>query len=255
MLELYHAGLTTCSKKVRLCLAEKGLDYRSHFLDLRKFEHHSPEYLAINPNGVVPALVHDGEPVLESMLINEYLDTIFPTPPLRPTDPLELARMRLWTKLADNYGLTAVVPNTWAFYQPVIAKLNAEEYERMIARVPTDERREQWKKASDNSFTQDDHQKAMAAAKRIVGKIEAGIGEGPWLMGEAYTLADIDLLPYVDRIATYFPDILGPDSKTLRTEAWLERMRARPAVKRTYIPSPDAPASVVPVPLPASATA
>lgn len=247
MLELYHAGLTTCSKKVRLCLAEKGLEYRSNYLDLRKFEHHRPEYLAINPNGVVPALVHDGEPVLESMLINEYIDAVFPTPPLRPTDPLELARMRLWTKLADNYGLAAVIPNTWAFYQPVLEKLSAEEYDRMIARVPTEERREQWRKASDNSFSEDDHRKARSAAERIVGKIEAGVGDGPWLMGTTYTLADIDLLPYVDRISLYFPDVLGPDARATRTQAWLNRMRARPAVMATYAPSADAPASVVPL--------
>lgn len=251
MLELYHAGLTTCSKKVRLCLAEKGLDYRSHYLDLRKFEHHQPEYLAINPNGIVPALVHDGEPVLESMLINEYLDAVFPDVPLRPSDPLELSRMRLWTKLADNYGLTAVIPNTWAFYQPLLAKLSGEEYDRMLANVPSQERREQWKKAAGNSFSPDDHERARAAADRIVGKIEAGIGDGPWLMGAAYTLADIDLLPYVDRIALYFPDILGPDANTPRTLAWLERMRQRPAVQATYAPSADAPASVVPVPQPA----
>jgi glutathione S-transferase len=248
MLELYHAGLTTCSKKVRLCLAEKGLDYRSHYLDLRIFEHHRPDYLAINPNGVVPTLVHDGEPVLESMLINEYLDAVFPDVPLRPADPLALNHMRLWTKLANDYGLAAVVPNTWAFYQPVLAKLSDEEYEKMIAQVPTEERREQWRKASDNSFSSDDHEKARSAAKRIVGKIEASVGAGPWLMGEAYTLADIDLLPYVDRIALYFPDILGPDAGTPDTLAWLERMRARPAVQRTYAPSDDAPASVVPVP-------
>lgn len=248
MLELYHAGLTTCSKKVRLCLAEKGLDYRSHYLDLRKFEHHRPEYLALNSNGMVPTLVHDGEPILESMLINEYIDSVFPDPPLRPADPLALVRMRLWTKLADNYGLAAVIPNTWAFYQPVLAKLSEQDYQKMIAQVPTDERREQWRKASDNSFSPEDHQKAQAAAQRIVQKIENGIGEGPWLMGPAYSLADIDLLPYVDRIALYFPEILGPDVSTPNTLAWLERMRARPAVQRTYTPSDDAPASVVPVP-------
>ena len=247
MLELFHAGLTTCSKKVRLCLAEKGLEYRSHYLDLRKFEHHRPQYLAINPNGVVPALVHDGEPILESMLINEYIDAVFPDTPLRPKDPLQLARMRLWTKLADNYGLAAVVPNTWAYYQPLLAKLSSTEFEQMIANVPTAERREQWKKASDNSFSAEDHDKARAAATRIVETIEAGVGQGPWLMGAAYSLADIDLLPYVDRVAFYFPDLIGPKNSKPRTLAWLTRMRERPAVKVTYTPSADAPASVVPV--------
>ena len=247
MLELFHAGLTTCSKKVRLCLAEKGLHYHSHYLDLRKFEHHRPEYLAINPSGVVPTLVHDGEPILESMLINEYIDAVFPDPPLRPGNPLQLARMRLWTKLADNYGLAAVVPNTWAYYQPLLAKMSATEYEQTIANVPTAERREQWRKASDNSFSSEDHHKARAAATRIVEAIEAGLGEGPWLMGDTYSLADIDLLPYVDRVTLYFPDVLGAENSKPRTLAWLKRMRERPAVKATYMPSADAPASVVPL--------
>ena len=247
MLVLYHAGLTTCSKKVRLCLAEKGVHYQSHYLDLRKFEHHRPEYLSINPNGVVPTLVHDGEAILESMLINEYIDAVFPDPPLRPSDPLRLARMRLWTKLADNYGLAAVVPNTWAYYQPLLAKMSATEYQQTIANVPTAERREQWRKASDNSFSSEDHHRARAAATRIVEAIEAGIGEGPWLMGDAYSLADIDLLPYVDRVTCYFPDVIGAENSKPRTLAWLTRMRERPAVKATYTPSADAPASVVPL--------
>ena len=96
MLELYHAGLTTCSKKSRLCLKEKGLPYKSHYIRLEKFEHHTPEYRKLNPNGVVPTLVHDGRVVIESGVINEYLDEVFPEMPLRPADPLTRARMRVY---------------------------------------------------------------------------------------------------------------------------------------------------------------
>ncbi len=104
MLELYHAGLTTCSKKARHCLAEKGLDYVSHYVNLRRFENHRPEYLALNPNGVVPTLVHDGTVIIESTFINEYLDEVFPDPPLIPSDPATRARMRGWGKMADDFG-------------------------------------------------------------------------------------------------------------------------------------------------------
>src|SRR6476659_7097457 len=101
MLELYHGGHTTCSRKSRLCLREKGLSYRSHFLNLRAFEQHAPHYVALNPNGVVPTLVDDGQPVTDSMLINEYLDEKYEEGPrLRPKNPLYKARMRVWTKLA-----------------------------------------------------------------------------------------------------------------------------------------------------------
>ena len=71
-LELYHAGLTSCSKKSRLCLREKDLPYRSHYLSLNKFEHHDPGYLKLNPNGLVPTLVHNGTVIIESGVINEY---------------------------------------------------------------------------------------------------------------------------------------------------------------------------------------
>ena len=77
-LALYHSGLTTCSKKSRLCLKEKGLPYESHFVRLDKFEHHDPAYLKLNPNGLVPTLVHDGKVIIESGVINEYVDEVFP---------------------------------------------------------------------------------------------------------------------------------------------------------------------------------
>ena len=66
MLELYHANHSTCSQKVRLCMAEKGLKYKSHLIDLGAKEQLDPEYLKINPNGVVPSLVHDGLIVIDS---------------------------------------------------------------------------------------------------------------------------------------------------------------------------------------------
>ena len=96
MLELYHAGLTACSKKVRLSLREKGLSYVSHYVELGRFQQHDPDYLKLNPNGLVPTLIHDGVPVIESTVINEYLDDVFPEVLLRPGDPVERARMRVW---------------------------------------------------------------------------------------------------------------------------------------------------------------
>ena len=114
VLELYHGGHTTNSRKVRLCLREKGLVYVSRFLDLHNFEQHRPEYIALNPNGVVPTLVDDGAIIIESMLINEYIDEKFPDPPLRPATPAGRARMRVWTKLADEFGPAALVARTLA---------------------------------------------------------------------------------------------------------------------------------------------
>ena len=106
MLELYHSGLTTCSKQVRHCLREKGLAYESRYVELWRYENLSPAYLALNPNGVVPTLVHDGTPIVNSFCINEYIEDAFPDPPLRPSDLEERARMRHWAWTADEIHLS-----------------------------------------------------------------------------------------------------------------------------------------------------
>jgi len=74
MITLYHGLASTCSEKVRMCLYENGMGFGSRLLNLQKFEQHDPEYLALNPNGVVPTLVHNGRPIIESSIIIEYLD-------------------------------------------------------------------------------------------------------------------------------------------------------------------------------------
>ena len=66
MLTLYHGVTSTCSKRVRITLAEKGVDWDSVHLKLAERENLDPDYLKLNPNGVVPTLVHDGRVLTES---------------------------------------------------------------------------------------------------------------------------------------------------------------------------------------------
>ena len=88
MLVLHHAWRSSASRRVRLCLAEKGLKFESVLVDLAKMEHHTPEYLKLNPNGVIPLLIlDDGHSLYESGTICEYLDETYPAPPLRPPHP------------------------------------------------------------------------------------------------------------------------------------------------------------------------
>ena len=102
MLKLYHGITSTCSKRVRITLAAKELDWESELIDLSKRENLEPDYLKLNPNGVVPTLDHDGRILTESNVIIEYLDEAFPNPPLRPLDPYERARMRIWMDRFEN---------------------------------------------------------------------------------------------------------------------------------------------------------
>src|SRR5437879_304923 len=105
MLTLYHFDRSTAAARVRLALAEKGLAWEGRYLETGpdKRQQHSPDYLQLNPRGVVPTLVHDGNVIRESIVILEYLEDAFPSPPLRPADPYDRARMRLWTKQVDEY--------------------------------------------------------------------------------------------------------------------------------------------------------
>ena len=108
VLELYHSDYSTCSQKVRLAMAEKGVTFVDHQINVRKGDHLSPEYLAMNPNGVVPTLVHDGGVVTDSSVIIEYLDEVFPDPPLSPADPLGRGRMRSWLRFLEEVPTVAI---------------------------------------------------------------------------------------------------------------------------------------------------
>ena len=102
MLELYHHGSSACAAKVRFALGEKDLRWASHYVEILNGEQFRPEFLEINPKGVVPVLVADGTVITESTVICEYLEDAFPDPPLYPRSPLERARVRAWTKAVDE---------------------------------------------------------------------------------------------------------------------------------------------------------
>ena len=91
MIELFHNDMSVCAQKVRFALGEKILDWKSHHLNLRAGEQQKPEYLKLNPNAVVPTLVDSGRVIIESTVINEYIDDAYPEPRLRPADVGERA--------------------------------------------------------------------------------------------------------------------------------------------------------------------
>jgi glutathione S-transferase len=239
MLELYHAGLTTCSKKSRLCLREKGLPYKSHYLSLDKFEHHTPEYRKLNPNGVVPTLVHDGKVVIESGVINEYLDEVFAEVPLKPADPLGRARMRVFCKMADEYALPAVRVPTWSRIKPKTVKAMTDaQFEAAMRDTPLIDHQLKFRALRADGFTQKEIEESRGRMDFVCDRAETALAEGPYLAGSQYTLADIAILPYVQAFSMTRPELLQTHP---RLKEWYERVMARPAVKTTYEPSDEAP--------------
>ena len=142
MLEHYHNINSVCAQKVRIALAEKGLEVKEHLLTLRG-DQHDPAYRKLNPNGVVPTLVHDGRPIIESSLILYYLDDAFPEPPLMPREPLLRHRVRLYNKLVDEYVHNSCMILTFATaFRPNFIKMPREAWLAEINKTPLKRRAE-----------------------------------------------------------------------------------------------------------------
>lgn len=234
-LVLYHAWMSSASRRVRFALEEKQLPYVGIFVRLLKAEQNTPQYLKLNPNGVVPTLVHNGRPVIESTVINEYLEDVFPDRPLRPADPLERAQMRVWTYLADEIVIKGFQIMNWnRMMGPTASKWTDEELRQKIESTPMPERREQWRRVAREPYTPGEIARAVESLRHIFVKMEKVLADGPWLAGSTFSLADINMAPYAVRMAEVedhgvrladFPRMLD----------WWDRVQARPAFSRAKI--------------------
>jgi glutathione S-transferase len=245
-IDLYHGMASTCSKKVRMCLYEKGIPFVSHLLDLQKFEQHTPEYLAINPRGVVPSIVHDGKSIIESSIIIDYLDDCFGWKPLKPKDPYELCQMRLWVKYSDDVGYKAVYIPTWHRLRHRAQEgLKGDTVTETLSRVPTAERRDRWEKISQGGYTEAELEAAYELMLECLANAEKQLQSTPWLAGEQFTLADIAMLPFIDRIANLRPEFLDR-SECEAIRDWLSRVRQRPSFDQAFNFKDDPRASELP---------
>jgi glutathione S-transferase len=230
-LQLYHYEPSANSMKPLLCLAEKGISYESHYVDLHNFEQHSEAFVALNPNGQVPVLVHNGAVITESTVINEYLDEVFPEPRLVPQDPVARARMRIWNKFVDEYFCPALSRIGWSVLIPKIAaRLKSGELEEALKKVPLEEQRRKWLTAATESFTPEELSEARRQVCVSIERMENILRKSQWLAGDEYSLADVNTYSMVAGVPRLIPEAMN-EEKTPRTVDWLQRMNARPAVQ------------------------
>jgi glutathione S-transferase len=231
MLELWHATHSTCSQKVRICLAEKRLPWQSHFVDLRRFQQLEPGFLALNPAAMVPVLRDGAQVIRESLVINEYLDDAYPEPALRPRSPAARARMREWTLyIAEEPTWAVKVPSFEKNIRPELAaRYSPSEIEKLAARMPSRETAARWVKAVTQGFSPAEIGASMERLARTLDRMERALADGPWLAGEDYSLADVDMAPFVHRIAS-----LGEGAR-IESRAgvadWYRRLRSREAFR------------------------
>lgn len=231
MLALYHYEPTANSMKPLLCLAEKGLRYESHYVDLHNFEQHSAEFVRINPNGQVPVLIHDGAIINESTVINEYLEDVFPEVRLRPEDPVARARMRIWSKFVDEYFCPALSKIGWSVLVPKIAaRLKSGELEEALKKVPLEEQKQKWRDAANESWTKEELDDCRRKVTESMRRMETILESSAWLAGAEYSLADVNTFSMVASVPRLVPEALQ-GGVAPRSIEWLATMNGRPAVK------------------------
>lgn len=196
MMKLYHYPSSSNSRKVRIVLIEKELEFERVHIDLSKKEQKSPEYLKIHPFGQVPALDDEGFIVYDSTIINEYLEDEYPYPHLLPADSEGRARARLMEDFRDNH-----------FHPPFIEIIHEVRYK------PEGERDE----------------KLIARAKAEIAncfdRIEKEL-EGKEYLAGSFSLADIAFMPNIDMLERFKIPV---DPKYKNMLAWMERLKARPS--------------------------
>lgn len=235
MLELYHTVNSVCAQKVRIQLQEKALDWTSHLMTLRgdQFE---PAYLKLNPNGVVPTLIHDGRPVIESSVILYYLEDCFPETQLMPKDPMARATVRLFNKLIDESVHNACTVLTFAIaFRSRFRKMDPVDRERYLASAPNQKRSDHKRDVIAHGLESKVCAEAAEPFVKLLQWIERSTCEHDYLAGDEFSLADIAVIPYVIRLDMLR---LSPMWSAYRgLPKWYDRVRRRPAVARAILDS------------------
>jgi glutathione S-transferase len=229
VIELFHNDMSVCAQKVRIALVEKALPWTGHHLNLRAGDQFRPEYLKLNPNGIVPTIIDNGRAIIESTIICEYLDEAYPDTPLRPKDAYARARMRLWTKKLDDFAHvdTATLSFCIAFRHQLLQRLiTPEALEAHLALIPSKERQERQRTNIAQGFASPLFEEALRRWAKLFKQLNDALSKSRWLAGDEYSLADIGYTPYYLRLEQLgLSDVLVGT----RVRAWAERVMKRPS--------------------------
>jgi len=229
LLELYHSINSVCAQKVRIALTEKGQEAKDHIMTLRgdQFE---PAYLKLNPNGVVPTLIHDGEPITESSLILYYIDDAFPEPPLMPTQQRQRHRVRMYNKLIDDYVHNSCTILTFATaFRPAFLKMTPEAWQAEISKTPLKRRAEYKRSVIEHGLDSEFVADALAHHRKLLSWMADSLKSGPYLAGESFSNADCAVIPYILRLELL--KLSGMWDRHTSVAEWWARMRTRSSVK------------------------
>jgi len=239
VLELYYSWYSICSEKVLICLFEKDLPFEGHHIDLFDFDQVRDDYLAVNPDGVVPTLVHDGCPVYESTIINEYLEDFAPEPALRPEGADQRAEMRRWVQLFQDLVFpSAGLLSQIAFIADELnRRWTPDKLEALIHRKVNKDRVPRQLRAVKGGLSAEEADAALAKINDVLDRAERALGDGRiWIAGE-YSLADAAAAPNLYRFEII--DRMDLIDRRPAVALWYRRIKDRPAFRRTYEYAPS----------------
>jgi GST-like protein len=226
MFELHGSG-DPATLKLLIGLEELGLSYRFTSLDLQKLEQWAPAHRALAPQGAVPVLV-DGACVMDDAAIALlYLADSHPKANLLPANPADHYDVQALIDVLDGALLASVNLIGWHRQQPADARAS---YTAALAAVPGRPAVAGWS-AVWRDAESDRLQRALEKVDGGIAKLEGALGERQWLVGGGLTAADINAFALVEGLPRLLPDAVSPE-RTPRLWTWLERLRARPAVRR-----------------------
>jgi glutathione S-transferase len=203
MLQLYHFSNSICSERARMALFEKGIsNWVSKHVDLFKGEQFHPDYIELNPKAQTPTLVHDGKIIRESSIICEYIDDAFEGPALKSEDPAQRAQMREWIKLSDDQLYESVASLSFlTIFRAVLADMGDAEKEEHFRSQTDLSRVMRQRSCVEEGIDSPYVVRGSANMLHIVDDLEQQLGDGrPWVMGEQYTLAEINYSPFLARL-------------------------------------------------------
>lgn len=232
-LTLYHADYSTCSQKVRIALAEKALSYHSKPISFRKEEQVSAAYLKINPNGVVPTLVHRNDVILDSSCILEYLDEVFPETPLSPSTAAGRAKMRGWLRFMEEVPTKAIrIPSFENVFLPTLRIVKSRKSFDQSQRKRTIRRGFYEKMNRGEGFESKEISNSEYELRTTASRINDALESSPWILGDKLTLVDISLVPLIDRAEDLGMTYLWQDLP--KVSDWLARLQSRPAFRAAF---------------------
>ena len=235
MLELYHWAPNGPWLKPLIVLAEKGIACTLHKVDVLTFEQYGPAMPAptletrLNLEGEGPLLVHDGRQMTESFFMSEYLDAAFDGLPLRPSHPVTFNRMLAWARFINEVFMPAA--NTLGckrYLAPTLA--NKTPPTDLIDRIPLSFVRAGWMRAYSGDYPEEMLAESRRKIALALQRAEAALANGPWLLGDRYSLTDIDAFAICRSLPVLTPDLMEGHP---RCSEWMARMEERPAVRES----------------------